>query len=89
MSACTGINEDMTQYCGCRIRKDSSSGTSHKEMIRTGASSVAGPRRVLGCSKCYRRRDGRVFLNGRRRENRAVGINCNGTTQEGKEIGEA
>jgi hypothetical protein len=64
MSACPGINEDMTRYCGCRIRKDSSSGTSHKEMIRTGASSVASPRRVLRCSKCCKWRYGRVLLTG-------------------------
>jgi hypothetical protein len=75
MSACPGINEYMTRYCGCRIRKDSSSGTSHKEMIRMGASYVDGPRRVLRCSKCCRRRDWRVLLKGRRRESRTVGVN--------------
>jgi hypothetical protein len=36
MSACPGINEDMTRYCGFRIRKDSRSNTIHQEMIRTG-----------------------------------------------------
>jgi hypothetical protein len=42
MSACPGINKDMTRYCGFRIRMNSRSSTSHPEMIRTGASSVAG-----------------------------------------------
>jgi hypothetical protein len=72
MSACTGINEDMTHYCGFRIRRDSRSSMSHPEMIRTGASTVAGTWRVLRCDKCSRRRDWRVLLNWRRRESRAV-----------------
>jgi hypothetical protein len=44
-------------------------------MIRTVASSVDGPRRVLRCGKCCRWRDGRVLQNGRRWENRVVGVN--------------